>query len=495
VIRGASTTAVLAFDLGTSRLKAGLVAHDGSLLALASATYPTRSDGPDRAEQDPAAWWWAVTSTVRDLLAAEPSAVAGIGAICAVGQGPTCVAVDTAGEPTRPAITWQDRRTTDETGAVAAATGLPPWSNGILPAALWIERHEPAVSGRTRAYLTSWEWIARRLAGVAASTLSAGEVPPAPEVIGPLGLPPAKVPPPVFAGSVVGPLRADIAFELGLRSGIPVVAGLNDAFASCLGAGLAEPGDAIDTGGQSGGFAVCTSSEPDVAGAWIAPAPIDGLWLVGGAMSATGLALDWLAASVLGGGFAVQSLLEEAAGVPPGADGVVFLPYLAGERSPLWDPKARGAFVGLTSAHGRAHLVRAVLEAAAFAVRHVAEPIRAAGYEVASVRVCGGNARSRLWNQVKADVLGVPVLVPAEPNTAVLGAAILGVVGMGATASPRAAIDAMVRTSTRLEPDPSTRAAYDAGYAIYRSLYPALREPMHALTALSDSPDEARQPS
>jgi xylulokinase len=422
-----------------------------------------------------------VTSTVRDLAAANPSAVAGIGAICAVGQGPTCVAVDVSGEPTRPAITWQDRRTADETGAVAAATGLPPWSNGILPAALWIERHEPGVAARSTAYLTSWEWIVRRLTGVARSTLSAGEVPAAPDVLGPLGLPSAKLPPHVSSGSVVGALRLDVAHELGIPSGTPVVAGLNDAFASCLGAGLAEAGDAIDTGGQSGGFAVCTSSEPDVAGAWIAPAPIEGLWLVGGAMSATGLALDWLASSVLGGGVAVQSLLEEAAAVPPGAEGVVFLPYLVGERSPLWDPKARGAFVGLTSAHGRAHLVRAVLEAAAFAVRHVAEPIRAAGYEVGSLRVCGGNARSRLWNQIKADVLGVPVLVPAVPDTAVLGAAILAAIGTGAMASPRAAIDSMVRTTTRLEPDPSTRAAYDARYAVYRSLYPALRGSMHAL--------------
>jgi sugar (pentulose or hexulose) kinase len=198
-------------------------------------------------------------------------------------------------------------------------------------------------------------------------------------------------------------------------------------------------------------------------------------------MAATGRALDWLRDDVLGGRWSTAELLEAAAAIPPGADGLVFLPYLAGERSPIWDAEARGAFVGLTLIHGHGHLARSVLEAAAFAIRHVAEPIAAAGYDARELRVCGANARGDTWNRIKADALGVPVAVPAEIDTAMLGSAILGVVGIGAAADLPSAIAGMVRFTARLEPDPGTRAVYDERYATYRSLYPALRDAMHAL--------------
>jgi len=276
-------------------------------------------------------------------------------------------------------------------------------------------------------------------------------------------------------GGLVATLSEVAADALHLRAGIPVAGGTNDAFASYLGAGLTEAGDAYDPGGSAGGFGVYWDQPVEVAGAFVTPAPLAGLYSVGAAMASTGRALDWFRDAVVGGSVTTEALLEEAGTTPPGADGVVFLPYLAGERSPIWDPGATGAFVGLTLGHGRSHLTRAILEASAFAIRHVAEPMLAAGVRVSAMRACGGPARSETWNQIKADVTGFPVLVPAVLETAVLGSAILGAVAIGASPDVQTAVRSMTRIERRLEPRPETRETYDRAYGIYAGLYPALR--------------------
>jgi xylulokinase len=191
-------------------------------------------------------------------------------------------------------------------------------------------------------------------------------------------------------------------------------------------------------------------------------------------MAATGRALEWFRLGVVGGGSTPEGLIEEAGTIGPGAEGVVFLPYLAGERSPLWDPTARGAFAGLSLEHRRAHLTRAILEASAFAIRHVAEGIVAAGAEVRSMRVCGGPARSDTWNQIKADVTGFTVEVPAVLETAVAGTAILAATAIGAWPDLPSAIRGMTRIARRLEPNPDHEVAYAATYRAYRQLHPAI---------------------
>jgi xylulokinase len=200
-------------------------------------------------------------------------------------------------------------------------------------------------------------------------------------------------------------------------------------------------------------------------------------------MTTTGKALDWLDEQVLAGGPGPDALIAEAAGVPPGAGGLIFLPYLAGERSPIWDPAARGAFVGLTLAHGRAHLARAVLEAAALALRHLATPIVKAGIRIDELTVSGGTARGDTWNQIKADTLQVPVAVPAVREAAVLGAAILASVGLGWHSDTLAAIRAMTRVDHHLEPNAAVRATYEELFAAYAELWPALAPTVHRLGA------------
>jgi xylulokinase len=469
----ARTPAVLAIDLGSTDLKVALVALDGVVLAIERA--PAPADAPER-------WWSSLVELAPAVLRSAGCEASDVVAICPDGHGPTCVIAAADGNPIGEAVAWSDTRAAEEAAELDAATGLGIWALGILPAALWLEGHEPSRAAAARWYLNSWEWLAFRLSGDAARTRSAGQVLADPGALADRGPDPAKTPPTADAGTVVGTLTSEAATALGLTAGTPVVAGLNDAFASCLGIGLLEAGDAYDAGGSAGGFAVYTDRPVAIPGAFGAAAPVPGRWYVGGVTSATGRALDWLAAAT---GTPAATLLAEAASVRPGAEGLVFLPYLAGERSPIWDPQARGAFVGLTLAHGRPHLARAVLESAAFAIRHVAAPIVAAGMDVREMRVAGRPAESDTWNRIKADVTGFCVGVPSVPEAAVVGAAILAWVGIGRQPDIPSAIRSMVRIPSRIEPDRSLAATYDALFEVYRSLHPRLAEASHALGTLA----------
>jgi xylulokinase len=467
---------LVGIDLGSTRTKVALVTPEGVLVGLARAEHTTNVDpSTGRAEQDPEAWWAGVGSATRAALArAEGAAGLEVLGICVAGHGPTLTAVDATGRPTRPAITWLDTRAGVEQAELEDATGLRGWALGVLPAALWLERHEPESAGRTTWYLNSWEALALRLCGRAATTIVPGGSPLPINAAQALGLDTRRIAPELPTGTVLGGLLPNAASHLGLPVGTPVVAGLVDAFASFHGARLLRSGDAIDVGGTAGGFGVYSDREIHVAGGFTTPAPLPGLYSVGAAMAATGASLDWFAADVLGGVVATEDLISEAATIGPGADGLVFLPYLAGERSPLWDPHARGAFVGLTLRHTRAHLTRAILEAAALAIRHVAEPMLQAGIEVTAMRACGGPARSDLWNQIKADVTGFAVEVPRARETAAVGAAIVASVGVGAHPDLNSAIRSMTAIDRRFEPRAETMETYDRVYEAYVALYPAL---------------------
>ena len=468
----AREAAILGIDLGTTEVKVGLVTLDGRLLGLARAGYRTETDAAiGRAEQDPEAWWGALTAAVRHLVG---SGGADILAVAIDGHGPSLVAVDDDGRPTRPAIIWQDSRSTAEGAELSRATGLEGWSLAGLPAALWIERHEPEVAAATRWYLATWDFLAFRLTGRAATSLLAGQPFPSTAELEAAGLRADRIPEPIRAGEVLGTMTAEAANTLGLEGSIPVVAGIVDAWASFHGAGMTDKGDAIDVGGAAGGFGVYWDEPVRVPGSFVTIAPVPGLFSVGGAMAATGRAIDWFRTEIVRGVDSTELLLEEAAATPPGADGALFLPYLAGERSPIWDPTARGAFVGLTLDHRRGHLTRAILEASALAIRHVAEPILAAGVHVGEMRVCGGPARSETWNQIKADVTGFTVAVPSVLETAVVGAAVLGATGIAAYPDVPAAIRGMTRVAHRLQPNPDNRALYDAAFDAYVRLHPAI---------------------
>lgn len=451
--------AALGLDIGTTEAKAICLALDGRLIGLSRAAYPTHTGADGRAEQDPRDWWTALAAAVRGLDLSGVEVVA----VCGATQGPTLVAVDDAGTPVRPAITWQDRRPGD--------TGF-----SLLPRMAWLAREDPVGAMRAVWLLPAWDALGLWLSGEAATSLQAHETRADDAALEAAGILPSQVPAARTVGSRLGSLRPMVAAALGLRAGTPVISGVNDGAASMLGAGLLVAGDAVDTGGASGGLAIYADEPVQVPGLYCAPAPLPGRWAVGGAMAALGASVDWLRGTLLGGRWSIEELAAEAAAVPAGADGLVFLPYLAGERAPVFDERARGAFAGLTLAHGRGHLMRAVLEGAAFAMRHVAEPLAAAGAPVTSVRLAGRAMPGDLWGRIKADVLGVPALVPAVGETAVVGAAILAAAGVGAVPSLADGVAAMTGVARQLEPDPGVRDVYDEAYGRYRALHPALRE-------------------
>jgi xylulokinase len=481
-----TTPVLVGVDLGTTRVKVGLVTPDGVPVGFGRAAYPTDVDpAAGRAEQDPDAWWAALAAATHEALAAGYGSAAAIEpmGICVAGHGPTLVAVDGDGRAVRPAITWLDSRSNAERAELEAATGLRGWALGVTPAARWFERHEPESAARCRWYLNTWEALGMRLTGRAATSVVPGGAALPREPLGAAGLFADRIAPDAESGTLLGPLLAGAAADLGLPPGTPVAVGLVDAFASFHGARMRQPGDAIDVGGTAGGFGVYATTPIEVAGGFTTPAPLPGLYSVGGAMAATGAALDWLGSEILRGSVSVESLLAEARAIPAGAEGLVFLPYLAGERSPLWDPSARGVFAGLTLRHTRAHIARAVLEAAALAIRHVAAPMLAAGIEVRAMRACGGPARDDGWNQIKADVTGFTVEVPRARETAAVGAAIVAAIAVGAHRDLSAGIDAMTAIDRRFLPDRANGAVYDDVFASYTALHPAVAPVVRELRA------------
>jgi xylulokinase len=465
---GSGTPSVLGIDLGTTEAKAALIGLDGRLLGLGRAGYPLDT-GPDgRAEQDPEAWWAAVAAAARSIELAQFEVLG----VCAVGQGPTLAAVDGAGDPVRPAITWQDRR--------AGNGGF-----GLLPRMAWLASHEPGSVARARWLMASWDALGLWLSGEAATSIQGHETALGAAALEAAGVDPTRVPPALPFGSRLGSLRHAAADALGLPARTPVLAGVNDGTASILGAGLLAPGDAVDTGGTSGGLGVYASRPVELPGVFCAPAPLADRWVVGGAMAALGASVEWLRSAVLRDGRPLDALLAEAAAVPAGAGGLVFLPYLAGERAPIFDESARGAFVGLTLATGRGQLVRAVLEGAAFAMRQLAEPLAGAGAPMRELRLAGRPTPGDIWARVKADVLGAPAAIPTVGETAVLGAAILAAAGAGAVDGLEGGVTAMTSVARRVDPDPATRSRYEELFAVYRGLYPALAPAMGALTESS----------
>jgi xylulokinase len=284
------------------------------------------------------------------------------------------------------------------------------------------------------------------------------------------------VPSTVEAGQPIAALTPSIAEATGLPAGLPIVAGIHDGIATFIGAGLVQTGRAADVNGTSGGLALCWDVPIDRPGifsaAWIHPNE----FIVGGAMAALGKCLEWIRDVVGWSSMGYHEVVEEAIRTPAGADGLIFLPYLAGERAPIWDPLAKGVFLGLTLSHTRGHLVRAVLESVAFALRHVAEELVAGGARIDEVRVCGRQSLSDAWNQIKADVIGVPVAVPRVREAALMGAAVLAGVGAGHLRDIPEGVQEMVRVERVLDPDPGHQRLYSDLFGVYKRLYPDLRD-------------------
>lgn len=494
---------MLGLDVGTSGAKAVLVDADGAVVASATADYPLSTPQPLWSEQDPADWWQGSRDALRQVItsaAVPPDSIAGLGL---TGQMHGAVFLDEQDAVIRPAILWNDGRTAAECEALTAQvgaerllsiTGNPALTGFQAPKLLWLRGHEREHAARVRRLLLPKDYLRLLLTGDAATDASdaAGTLlldlqtrDWSDSILTTLEIPRDWLPP-VFEGpQVTGQLRPAIASELGLPVGLPIVAGGGDNAAAAVGTGIIREGVLSASLGTSGVlFAHSAAIRRDEEGRLhtFCHAVPDAYHLMAVTLSAGG-AFAWLRQTLraLDPTLSYDQLVAQAATVPAGAEGLLFLPYLSGERTPHRDPLARGAFIGLTLRHGLGHMVRAVLEGVAFSLRDGLVIMQELGLALDEVRLIGGGARSAVWRQIVADVLGQPVTTMRAEEGPAFGAALLAGVGAGVYPDVETAVAATVRTATTTTPQQEAQTRSDEQYAIYRTLYAALRPTFHAL--------------
>ena len=449
------------------------------------------------AEQDPDDWWRACQLAVRLVVADSGVAAESIRAIGLSGQMHGAVLVDDRGSVLRPAIIWCDQRTEAECRWLDQTVGRerllqltsnPALTNFTLTKLLWIRGHEPDVWRRVAQVLLPKDYVRFRLSGEFATDvadasgtllLDVAHRSWSQDMLDAVGIDRRLMPAVFESAEICARLSRDAAALTGLREGTPIVAGAGDQAAGAVGMGITRPGAVSATIGTSGVvFAATDRPATDAKGRLHTFChAVPGQWHVMGVTQAAGLSLRWLRDQLLAGADTVtyDQLTAEAARVPPGADGVLWAPYLMGERTPHCDPTARAALVGLAASHTRAHIVRAVMEGVAFSLRDGLTILSGMNVPVQRIRLGGGGARSPLWRQIQADVYGRAVDTPRADEGAAYGAAILAAVGIGGWPSVDVACDALVRADAETLPRPDVAALMDERYAAYRRLYPALR--------------------
>ena len=498
-------TLLLGLDVGTTSVKAGLFDTAGRQVAAECREYRLSHPAPDRVEIDAEVWWASAVAAVRGVLATPGVDARAVAAMAVSSQGETVVAVDAAGRPLGPALVWLDNRAVAEArdlgerfpnALVYDRTGVPDvnptWTAAKL---LWWRRNATALFRDAARFLLVEDFMLRRLTGrfvteggIQCTTMlfdirTGGWWP---EMLDAVGVGSGRLPEVAAPASIVGGLTEAAADALALPAGLPVVAGGMDQGAGAVGVGNTGAGVVSEsTGGALTVQAAVAHHGGDPSRqtpVYIHSAP--GQYLYCPVCPTGGMALTWFRDQL--GGLEVERAAREgrsaydlltglAAVVPPGSDGLTMLPHLAGAFSPEYVPAARGAFIGITLAHTRGHFVRAVLEAVAFMLRRNLELLERAGAPATEIRSHGGGARSALWNQVKADACGLPVVTLAGEDAAVRGDAMLAGVAVGAFRDLAEADAALVATSARFEPDPATRPAYDDAYGRYVRLFDALR--------------------
>jgi xylulokinase len=478
-------TALVGLDVGTTGVKAIALSAEGEVLATATHSYPLSTPHAGWAEQDPEDWWQAAEAALAEVAADRE--VAGIGLS---GQMHGLVALDAEDRVIRPAILWNDQRTAAECAEIESRIGLErlveltgnrALTGFTAPKLLWLRRHEPDAYAQLARVALPKDYVRLRLTGEwaidasdASGTLllDVGRRAWSEEVLEALDLPAAWLPPVLESPDPAGVVRKSNT----VVRGVSVAAGAGDQPAAAVGVGADRPGVLSVVLGTSGVvLAPLAAYEHDAAGRVHAFChAVPGAWQAMGVMLAAAGSLQWFHER-LAPDVPFAELLAEAAEWEPGTHGLVFLPYLAGERTPHADPDARGAFVGLELRHDRGALVRAVLEGVAFGLRDCLDLLRELGVDAEVGRVSGGGARSDLWLRIVASILGLPLEVSASEEGSAFGAALLGGVAGGVFDDVPDAVEQCVRVTRVVEPDPAWRDAYAALLPRYRELYPALR--------------------
>lgn len=488
-------TYLMGLDISTTSAKALIIDATGSVIAVANTPQPISQPQPLWSEQNPADWWHGIVKSIRAALADSGLSGDDISAIGLTGQMHGLVLLDSQGEPLRPAILWNDQRTgpqcdymTETIGAqrLLELTGNPALTGFTAPKILWVRDNEPEVYAKAAQVLLPKDYIRYKLTDVYAtdlagasgtSLLNVAERAWSQEVLDALDIPAAWMPPVHEGTQVTSRISAAASASTGLRAGTPVVGGGGDQAAGAIGMGCVTPELIGVTVGTSGVvFAPLRRYAYEPQGrlhAFCHAAP-DTWHFMGVMLSAAG-SLQWYK-DTFAPHMDYDSLLAEAQAIPPGSEGLFFLPYLTGERSPHPDPLARGAFIGITSRHSRGHMTRALLEGVAFGLKDSFTLVDNVGLpEQFEVRISGGGAKSPLWQRIIADVLGAPLVNINTTEGAAFGAAVLASVAAGAFDDLASACAAMIQTGHHL-PVSENAPLYAERYPIYQSLYPTLKD-------------------
>ncbi len=496
---------LLGIDIGTSACKIAIFRKNGEVISTASGEYTVYYPKVGYAEQEPDHWWKAVCKATKECIEkgkVNPADITGIGVD---GQGWSAVAIDKEGNTLTHTPIWMDTRSSqicdrlnkeighDAIFNVSGNSLTAPYTTGKV---LWYKENLPDVYRKIHKILQSNSFIIYRLTGNISQDICQSYAWHCfnmrtgtwdDEMRKALGIPEEFLPVISPCHAVVGRVTKEAAELSGLTEGIPVVAGGLDAACGALGVGVLHNGDVQEQGGQAGGMSICTDTYKSDPRLILSFHVVPDRWLFQGGTTGGGGAMRWLeqefadyersVAKELGKS-SINQLNEIAEKVSAGSDGLVFLPYMSGERTPIWNPRAKGVYYGLDFSKTKGHFVRATMEGVAFSVRHNLEVAKIAGADAEVLRSMGGSANSLLWTQIKSDITGKPIIVPDSDTATTLGAAILAGVGVGVYSDFQEAVDTTVTIKRNHSPNPEVKAVYDRNYEIYLELYENLKTTM-----------------
>ena len=491
---------LLGIDMGTASTKGVLVDAVGAVIAAATITHSMNLPRPGWAEVDAESMWWHEVCDISARLIGEMPTGGRLAAVCVSGVGPCLVLCDDSLTPLRPAILYGvDTRATAEIDSLTAEFGVDAIldqagtllsSQAVGPKLEWVRRHEPDVFERARGWYGSNSYIAAKLTGeYVLDHHTASQCDPmyatkefdwndawARRICGHLPLPRL-----VWPSDVVGVIHADAAAATGIPRGTPVVAGTVDAYSEAFSVGVRQPGDQMLMYGSTMFLVQIIEEYHSDPALWTTAGVKRGSLALAAGTSTAGSMIGWL--QTITGGASFGTLMAEAAAVPPGSEGLIALPYLAGERTPVFDPQARGLFAGLTLRHGRGHLFRAAYEGIGFGIRQILEMFDDAHTGTRTVAV-GGGLRSPIWAQAVSDITGRTQLVPEQGIGASYGDALLAAIGVNLVAPETD----WARIDREITPDPANRELYDELYGLWRELYPATKRLVHDLGTVGGRP-------
>ena len=500
---------LIGIDIGTSGLKTAAFSPEDGALALITESYPVDYPHPGWAEQDPDMWWRAVIKSLQRLWAESTVRPEDVAGIAIDGQSWSCIPIDKQGNVLHKTPIWIDTRA-DEICRRIEAEGLsdrcfesgqnPFKPSYTTPKIIWFKETKPEVYNNTYKFLQCNSFIEYRLTGQVSQDICMSyglhvvrmkDGTYDTELADLLGIDLEKLPEKnVECDSIVGEVTAEASALTGLIAGTPVIAGGLDAACGTLGAGVYRDGQTQEQGGQAGGMSICTTSYRGDPSLIMSHHVVPGLWILQGGTAGGGASLNWIVQQIGAaeevwaketGRGKFERVSEMAETIPPGCDGLIFLPYLSGERSPIWDAKSKGVFFGLGFDKTRAHMYRSVMEGVAFSLQHNLEVAEKAGAPVGDMYSMGGSANSLVWTQLKSDITGKVIHVPATDTATTLGSSILAGIATGIYKSYQEAVERNVAITRTHTPDPLRHEQYKHYYQIYRDLYEQTRDLMHRL--------------